>query len=198
MKTIPTIHALLAAGGAALLAGCATVYEDQFQISQGWRVAEVVRVARASAVDNPANWECLRKAPEAVRQDSSYVLMSYRAFARKRQTLHPLPPNMNLQPGDRVYVKLGSCDNASIVKRAGASQILAPRSTLERSHSLEPHSLAGEHEAGVQRTRRSERHIQSAIAAPSTAESSLPSAARRGRRGAQDTGAIEELVRWIS
>lgn len=176
LKRFRTIHALLTAAGVALLAGCATIYEDQFPFSKGWRVAEVVRVAPASLVDNPAYWNCLRKAPEAVRRDRTYVLLSYRAFARKRHTVHPLPPNMNLQPGDRVYVRPGSCDDAFIVKRGRASHWPISRSAVEQSHSFEARDLP--------------------LPARSAAQASTPSAVRRS--GGQNSGAVAELVRWIS
>lgn len=174
LKTFRTIHALLTAAGVALLAGCATVYEDQFPFSEGWRVAEVVRVAPASLVENPAYWNCLREAPEAARQDRAYVLLSYRGFARKRQTLHPLPHNMSLQPGDHVYVRPGSCGDAFIVQRGRASHRPTSRGTVEQSHPFDARDLR----------------------LPAAAQASTPSAVHRS--GGQDGGAVAELVRWIS
>lgn len=176
LRTFRTIHALWTAAGVALLAGCATIYEDQFHFSEGWRVAEVVRVAPASLVDNPAYWNRMREPPEVVRQDRAYVLLSYRAFARKRHTLHPLPPNMGLRPGDPVYVRPGSCDDASIVKRGRASHRPTSRSAVEQSHPFEARDLR--------------------LPAQLAAQASTPAAAHRS--GGPDSGAVAELIRWIS
>lgn len=54
MKTVGTIGAVLVLAGAAVLSGCATVYEGKFQFPEGWRVAQVVRVTQGSLVEHPA------------------------------------------------------------------------------------------------------------------------------------------------
>jgi hypothetical protein len=157
-----------------LLAGCA-IYEGQFHFFEARRVAEVARVAPASLVDNPAYWNCLREPPEVVRQDRAYVWLSCRAFARERHTLHPLSPNRGLQPGDPVYVRLG-CDDASIVKTGRASHKPTSRSAVERSHPLKAGDLR--------------------LPAQPAAQVSKPAAAPRS--GGADSGAVADLIRWIS
>lgn len=176
MPTFRSTRALRTAACVALLTGCATIYGDQSHFSEGWRVAEVVRAAPASLVQNPACRNCLREASAVVRQDPTYVLLSYSAFARMRHTLYPLPLNMGLEPGDSDYVRLGSCDDASIVKRGRASQRPIARSVVEQSHTFEARD--------------------SRLPAQPAAQASPAAAVRRS--GGPEGGAVAELIRWIS
>jgi hypothetical protein len=119
-------------------------------------------------------------------------------------------PNMNSQSGDSVDARTGSCDEGSFAKRTVRSEAPAGHSAVEKSYPVHAPSLSlsdiqdagsrmtSRSHAADLRTRRTERQIHSASTAPAAAQPAAPSAVRRGRSDARDSGAIDELVRWIS
>lgn len=100
------------------LTACATVYEGKYQFAQGWREATVVGMLQGAAIENPRFWECTRKVPEAQRAATDYVLLSYRGVRRPERRVVPVPANVSLAVGERVYLNLAVCEQAIAQRRA--------------------------------------------------------------------------------
>lgn len=210
MKTVRIGATVLTLTALVLLLGCATVYEEKFPFSAGWRRAEVVSITPGSVIERPEFWSCVRNMPTAQRQDRSFALLSYQGFSRKRHSVVPLPPNMSLQAGDSVYLNLGTCEAAIATRATGnaSRHEAAPytatkhirqseaydsrRRNAEQTGSVKIHqsAVAGE-------TWSIEREIYSATPVQS-ASPRTTSQANRAKGAAQSTGSIEELIRWLS
>ncbi len=100
------------------LSACATVYEGKYQFAQGWREATIVGMLQGAAIENPRFWECTRKVPEAQRAATDYVLLSYRGVQRPGRRIVPVPANLSLSVGERVYLNLAACEQAIAKRRA--------------------------------------------------------------------------------
>lgn len=98
------------------LAACATVYDGKYQYAQGWREATVVSMLQGAAIENPRFWECTREVPEAQRAATNYVLLSFRGVYRPQRRVVPVPADLSLTVGERVYLNLAVCEQA-IAKR---------------------------------------------------------------------------------
>lgn len=116
MKTARISAILLFLATLAVLSGCSTLYEGKYNFRDGWRKARVVQFIQGSTVARAEFWQCLRQESAAVRSESRYALLSYSGFGRARQRLVPMPPGLDLQKNEAVYVNLGRCKNA-IVKQ---------------------------------------------------------------------------------
>ena len=115
----------IAAASVALLAlaGCASdLFEGKYAFSEGWRKATVLRVEQGSAVEDPRFWSCLRNVPVAATANRSYVVVAYHQTSRHRKHLVEAPPDMQLGPGDNVYVNLSRCDDAVVRRAIGAAE----------------------------------------------------------------------------
>lgn len=94
-----------------LLAGCSTLYDNKYDFRQGWRKGEVARITTGEAIRRPGYWTCTRRTTVEQRSGRQYAVIAYRQVPyRPRQHLVPLPPGLDLHPGQRVYVKLDACE----------------------------------------------------------------------------------------
>jgi hypothetical protein len=109
---------VLLSAATALVAGCSTVYENKYEFRDGWRKGEVVRITVGEAIQRPVFWNCTRKTTAEQRSGRQYAVVAYRQVPyRPRQHLVPLPSGVLLHPGQRVYVNVGTCENAIALPR---------------------------------------------------------------------------------
>ena len=95
---------------AFLLAGCATVYEGKYDFNDGWREAEVMKIAGASEIKKPQFSDCRESAMPQQLSTGQFAVLSYKRMGRKRVHVAPLMPSEALRPGDLVYVNVSRCD----------------------------------------------------------------------------------------
>lgn len=103
------------------VSGCASMDEEPYRFSDGWRHAKVVKVLQGIDVKRPGFWDCLKGVPEQERLQRTYVVANYRGVNRHQDRLVPAPSGETLRPGDRVHLNVGTCEGA-IVKRDPTGQ----------------------------------------------------------------------------
>jgi hypothetical protein len=102
-----------------LLAGCSTLYENKYDFRDGWRKGEVARITPGEAILRPGYWQCTRRTTVEQRSGRQYAVVAYRQVPyRPRQHLVPVPPGLELQEGQPVYVKLDACEAAIALPQA--------------------------------------------------------------------------------
>ena len=112
MKAIKIVSVVL------LLAatGCTTLYEGKYDFSEGWREAQVIRVAKASQIETPQFSDCRQKFPLQQDANTQFVLLSYKHLGRSRNRVVQSPQDLDLQTDEFVYMNVKTCAG-SIVKR---------------------------------------------------------------------------------
>ena len=125
MKSRTIAAGIVAAVMVTALSGCATVFEGKYKFSDGWRTATVVRAATGDSIKNPRFWECTRRLTEAELVSRDFVLLRYRGVNRAENRMVPAVPGLELQPGEKVYLNLSTCEQA-IVKRATPGPRVGP------------------------------------------------------------------------
>jgi hypothetical protein len=120
MKTIPQTATLLSLGMLAFLSGCSTLYEGKYDFADGWRKGQVVQVTLASAVARPNYWQCLRATQSVTRDQVSYAVVKYSRLGKAREHLVAVPPGLDLEEKEPVFVNLGRCENAIAKQGAGS------------------------------------------------------------------------------
>lgn len=100
---------LLALGLAAIVSGCATVYEGRYAFNDGWRKATVEEVGPAAQLQGTALSDCRRNASAAQLQSGQFALVSYANFGHLRRRIVALPAHTRFEAGDAAYVKWRSC-----------------------------------------------------------------------------------------
>ena len=104
------------------LAGCASEpFEGKYSYSDGWRKGTVLRIEQGTSIERPQFWNCLRREPAAATASRSYAVVEYHQSSHHRKHLVAAPANLELRPGDKVYVNAAECENA-IVRRDGGGQ----------------------------------------------------------------------------
>ena len=112
MDRLKSTVKLAAAGIAvALLAGCATDPNEKYSFREGWRKGTVKQVVQGSERERPGFWKCPRRATEADRRSTDYVIVSYRGVSRQETRAVPLTPGTGLRADDKVYINLNTCDS---------------------------------------------------------------------------------------
>lgn len=114
------IAKLVTVGAAGLLAGCAsTVYEGKYAFHDGWRRGTVVKVVNGAELERPGFWNCTRRMTEDERRGADVAVISYRRMSRSSTYAVALPSGSRLQPEEKVYINLNTCN--SPVRAAAAS-----------------------------------------------------------------------------
>ena len=108
---------LLTAVPVALLSGCSTLFEGKYDFRDGWRKGKVQRIVSGDALQRPRYWQCTRRASAEELGGHRYVILSYERPSRLGRGLHvvALPPDLDLHPGQPVYVNAFSCQDAIAV-----------------------------------------------------------------------------------
>jgi hypothetical protein len=115
MRIIKTIAAALVLSVA--VAGCVTVYEGKYDLKDGWRQAEVLKVGAASDIIRGQSSDCRLEATPQQLSSGRFALLSYVLFARNWHRVVPLRPGQVLAAGDPVYLNVRSC-NAAVEPRS--------------------------------------------------------------------------------
>ncbi len=102
----------------ALLAatGCTTLYEGKYDFSEGWREAQVIRIAKASQIETPQFSDCRQKSPIQPDANTQFALLSYEHLGRTRKRVVQSPQDIDLHAGELVYMNITTC-SGGIVKR---------------------------------------------------------------------------------
>lgn len=108
MITIHWIRRLLAAGGIAIMSGCATG-SGPYAWQEGWREARVVSVLAGSAIERPRFYACVRALPSERLASARFAIVKYRETPRTHWRAVPLESRSDLAPGDLVYVRVTDC-----------------------------------------------------------------------------------------
>ena len=101
---------------AVVLAGCLTVYEGKYDFNDGWREAEVMKIAGASEIKKPQFSDCRESAMPQQLSTDQFAVLSYKRMGRKRAHVAPLMPSEAVRPGDLVYVNVTRCDTALVAR----------------------------------------------------------------------------------
>ena len=112
---------MLAAAAGALLSGCSTLFEGKYDFREGWRQGKVEQIVSGDALQRPRFWQCTRRASPEEVAGHRYVILSYDRPSRLGRRLHvvALPPDLDLYPGQPVYVNAFTCRDAIAIP-AGA------------------------------------------------------------------------------
>lgn len=99
------------------LAGCASniVHEGKYAQDDGWRKGTVVEIGPANSLKRPSFYDCRTKASDK-EGDQPYVMVAFLRNGHPYARAAKLPPDAQLQVGDKVYVNFKDC-NAPIPKR---------------------------------------------------------------------------------
>ncbi|GAB3758802.1 hypothetical protein GCM10028796_05020 [Ramlibacter monticola] len=108
---------VMSAAAAALLSGCSTLFEGKYDFRDGWRRGKVERIVSGEAVQQPRYWRCTRGLSPGELAGHRYVILTYQVPSRGgvRRHLVTLPPDLNLHPGQLVYVNAFLCQDAMAV-----------------------------------------------------------------------------------
>ena len=102
------------------LAGCASQpFDGKYSFSEGWRKGTVLRIEQGASVERPQFWSCLRHEPAAATATRSYVVVEYHQASHHRKHLVAAPADVQLRPGDKVYVNAAECENAIVRRDSG-------------------------------------------------------------------------------
>jgi len=103
------------------LAGCAVLYEGKYDWDQGWRVGRIIRLGQGGSGIEMLRDDCRNDTLPADVARTVYAEVAYQNEGRwLRHRVVPVPENVHIREGDKVYVNLGSCSNA-LVKASGGS-----------------------------------------------------------------------------
>jgi hypothetical protein len=100
------------------LSACAGPYEREAAFTAGWRVAEVVEVARAADIARGLSHDC-RTDPSAASPDTPYAVLRYEAGSRHHRTeaTAAVPADADVHVGEQVYVNTADCGAALVPRR---------------------------------------------------------------------------------
>lgn len=100
------------------IAGCASsVYEGKYAWEDGWREAEVVRIAPASELGGRHTNDCRYGHSPAPAQ--RYAVVSFRTVSKRSRAVVPIAADSRLAAGDLVYANVRECAASAIVPRRG-------------------------------------------------------------------------------
>jgi hypothetical protein len=117
---------ILLVAAAAALSGCSSMFENKYDFREGWRRGEVLQIMDGHAVQRPRFWQCTRSLGAEERAGRRFVVLAYHQVPyRARRHLVAVPPDLELRPGQRVYVNVSQCENA-IALAAPAGVMNAP------------------------------------------------------------------------
>lgn len=108
--------AILTAAAATLLTGCSTLFDGKYDFREGWRRGKVERILSGDDLQRPHYWRCTRRFSPEELAARKYVILTYDQVPnRVRRHLVVLPPDLDLHPGQRVYVNAFTCQDAIAV-----------------------------------------------------------------------------------
>jgi hypothetical protein len=99
---------------AALLTGCAVVYEGKYDADEGWRLGRIEKIGPASDFGAPRSLDCRQQG--AVDAQLRYAEVDFRVGRHTRTRIVALPAGSTYLVDDLVYVNVTSCERA-LVKR---------------------------------------------------------------------------------
>ncbi len=91
------------------LSGCTTVYEGEYDFSDGWREAAVIQIGRASEIAKPQFSDCRVSEPPQYIEADKFVVVSYKHLSRPRKRVVAFGPSDGVRVGDLVYVNVTDC-----------------------------------------------------------------------------------------
>lgn len=101
-----TIRNALVITATALLAACATVDEENFTFTEGWRHGTIEQIGQPPNIARPVyGLDCRPDAPE-----QTFVAVHFRHGRSTHVRWVPLPSDSALKKGDRVWVRVNRCD----------------------------------------------------------------------------------------
>ncbi len=103
------------------LAGCAVVYEGKYDWDQGWRVGRIIRLGPGASGIEMLRDDCRNDTLRADVARTVYAEVAYQNEGRwLRHRVVPVPENVRIHEGDKVYMNLGSCFNALVKASSGS------------------------------------------------------------------------------
>ena len=108
--------AILTVAAATLLTGCSTLFDGKYDFREGWRRGKVERIVSGEDLQRPRYWRCTRRSSPEELAGHQYVILTYDQVPyRVRRHLVVLPPDLDLHPGQPVYVNAFTCQDAIAV-----------------------------------------------------------------------------------
>ena len=109
MLSIATALALL------VLSGCSTpVYENQYAVSEGWRIGKVTKLVTAEEFLKTGGPRCQGM---EIRPNDRFAFIQ-RQVTRARGHFAKVDPGTGIAVGDEVYFNAWKCDQPPIVPKA--------------------------------------------------------------------------------
>lgn len=96
-------------GISAMLAGCATIYEGEYDYDEGWRLATVIELGSNITRFKDTSLDCrtLKFGPHSRAMRYAYVRY-LRSFA-PRMAVVPIPDHAEVEVKQRIYINLNDC-----------------------------------------------------------------------------------------
>ena len=108
MLSIATALALL------VLSGCSTpVYENQYAVSEGWRIGKVTKLVTAEEFLKTGSPRCQGM---EIRPNDRFAFIQ-RQVTRARGHFAKVDPDSGIAVGDEVYYNAWACDQPQLVPR---------------------------------------------------------------------------------
>ena len=114
-------HSIALLVALSCLTGCAVVYEGKYDWDQGWRVGRIIRLGQGGSGIEMLRDDCRNDTLPADVARTVYAEVAYQNEGRwLRHRVVPVPENVHIREGDKVYMNLGTCIDA-LVKASGGS-----------------------------------------------------------------------------
>ncbi len=114
-------HFALMALAATTLAGCSTVYDGGHAFEEGWRKAEVLRIAKAADIARPQFSDCRDGVSAEMLASGQFAVLTFSRMGRSRVHVAPVPAGSQWHAGDLVYANVLNCTSALVSRNTSAA-----------------------------------------------------------------------------
>lgn len=114
-------HFALMALAAATLAGCSTVYDGGYAFDDGWRKAEVLRIAKAADIERPQFSDCRDGVSAEMLASGQFAVLTFNRMGRSRVHVAPVQVGTQWRKGDLVFANVTNCATAFVSRSASTA-----------------------------------------------------------------------------
>jgi len=100
--------------GVSIMVGCATEFDHQYPLSQGWQAARVMRLGNEVTPPERVGDDCRSDVTWVGNPDVRFAEVLFRSHRHLRDRIVPLPKDGAIQVGDTLYVNVLDCKHRAV------------------------------------------------------------------------------------